>query len=94
VSGDLFDGLADRGRLVHLSVTPHGHITLPAIEDLIADRLGQHAIAGPTDDSRLRQAGSLFRLGQAIDLEYLQRRIAEEGGDLALLNEFPKGGTL
>jgi hypothetical protein len=86
VSGDLFDGLAERHRLVHILVTPQSEITLPAIEDLIADRLGQHAVASPTDDSRLRQARSLFLLGQDIDLAYLRRRVTEESGDPALLD--------
>lgn len=92
VSGDLFDGHADRGRLVHIQVVPQGKITLPAIEDMIADRLGQHAIASPSDDSRLRQARALFVLGQGIDPVYLQRRIIEEGGNPALLEVPPEQG--
>lgn len=86
VSGDLFDGLAERHRLVHILVTPQSDITLPAIEDLIADRLGQYAIASPTDNSRLKQAQSLFLLGHDIDLAYLRRRVTEEGGDPTLLD--------
>ncbi|MGI4798335.1 MAG: hypothetical protein ACRYG8_30690 [Janthinobacterium lividum] len=85
VSGDLFDGMADRKRMVKLAVKAPGHITLPSIEDMIADRLGQHATAGPTDDSRLRQARALFELAQTPDLEYLRRRIGDENGDPALL---------
>ena len=67
---------------------PHFDCAPLQIEDLIADRLGQHAVASPTDDSRLRQARSLFLLGQDIDLAYLRRQVTEEGGDPALLDPF------
>lgn len=85
VSGDLFDGMADRKRLVRLAVKAPDHITLPSIEDMIADRLSQHAIAGQTDDSRLKQAQALFRLAPELDLTYLRKRIGDESGDPALL---------
>ena len=39
VSGPLFDGRADPQRLIRMAVIPPGRVTLPAIEDLIADRL-------------------------------------------------------
>jgi len=85
VSGALFDGRADRARMVRLAVRPSGEIALPAIEDMIADRLGQYAEAPPSDDSRLRQARALFALAPVLDHDYLQRRVGDEGGDLALL---------
>ncbi|MCP3734571.1 hypothetical protein M9979_06745 [Sphingomonas sp. RP10(2022)] len=85
VSGALFDGRSDRERLVRLTVKSGGEIVMPSIEDLIADRLGQHAVASRSDQSRLLQAKALFDTSEAIDLSYLIRRIAEEGGDPALL---------
>jgi hypothetical protein len=90
VSGALFDGRSDRKRLVRMTVKPPGVIVLPPIEDMIADRLAQHAIAAPSDDSRLRQARTLFRLARGPDICYLLRRISDEGGDPALLGLDPE----
>ena len=59
---------------------------IPSVEDMIADRLGQHAIAAKTDTSRLEQALVLFKLARNLDLAYLRRRIKEEGGDVHLLS--------
>jgi hypothetical protein len=67
-------------------VVEGGTVALPAIEDMIADRLGQHAAAAPASDkSRLLQAKALFRLAEKPDIGYLRRRISDEGGDPALL---------
>jgi len=85
VSGRLMDGRADLKRLRRVRMTVQNAIVLPPVEDLIADRLAQHAIASPTDTSRLLQARALFRLMDDLDFEYLKRRVAEEGGDMALL---------
>jgi hypothetical protein len=60
-------------------------VTLPAIEDLIADRLGQHAIASLTNTTWLDQAQALFSLADGIDTACLVKRIIEDGGDPALL---------
>lgn len=85
VSGALFDGRADRRRLVAVSVREGRHITLPAVEDIIADRLAQHSVAPPNDSSRLEQARLMFLLAAKIDMEYLRKRVEEEGGDISLL---------
>ncbi len=85
VSGPLFDGRADGKRLIRLNFTSGSDVVLPAIEDLIADRLAQHAVASRSDDSRLRQAISLLHKTDRIDRVYLRRRIIEEGGDPALI---------
>src|SRR5207237_3389593 len=61
VSGPLFDGRADNERLIELRVREGNFIVLPSIEDMIADRLAQHAVASPSDPSRLRQAEMLLR---------------------------------
>lgn len=83
VSGGYFDGRADRERCLKL-VTRGGAIVLPPIEDMIADRLGQHAIS-QGDDSMLEQAKLLFRMAKDLDATYLRRRIVDEGGNPALV---------
>ena len=59
---------------------------MPSFEDMIADRLGQHAVDRSPDSPLLQQARLLFRLAVALDLEYLERRVAEEGGSFEMLN--------
>lgn len=89
VGTSLFEGAADRNRLIRLAVQGPAHIVLPSAEDLIADRLAQHSVASPTDDSRLRQARMLFGLAERLDRVYLLARIRDEGGDPALLELQP-----
>lgn len=60
-------------------------ILLPAIEDMIADRLAQHSAGNAFDTSGLEQARALFRLADGLDIAYLSKRIRDEGGDLGLL---------
>ena len=85
VSGDLMDGRAARDRLVWIEVPPGLLVGLPAIEDVIADRLGQHSVASPTDQAMCLQAMALLMTAPRIDVPYLRRRVAEEGGDLDLV---------
>jgi hypothetical protein len=47
-----------------------------AVEDLIADRMGQYASGTASD--RLDQAQILFALHPAVDRDYLDRRIRQE----------------
>ena len=42
VSGPLFDGRADSQKLIRMTLRT-GELVLPSIEDLVADRLAQHA---------------------------------------------------
>jgi hypothetical protein len=91
VTGPLFDGRADHARLRRFSVSTDSIVELPSIEDMIADRLAQHAIAPPSDTSRLEQARTLTALAEGLDIPYLMRRIADEGGDAALLGLSPSG---
>lgn len=86
VSGPPFNGRMDRSRLLRPVFRNNHSIALPSCEDLIADRLGQHAVASPSDDSRLRQARLLLTMAQSIDMHYLECRVAEEGGDFSLLD--------
>lgn len=85
VSGDLFDGRADRQRFLRLVMGEAGTLVLPSIEDIIADRLGQHCSGAVGDDAMLEQARLLFRLADDIDMDYLSRRVVEDGGNLNLL---------
>jgi hypothetical protein len=84
VSGGYFDGRGDKARCVKLVVRDGNAIVLPAIEDMIADRLGQHAVSGG-DTAMLEQAKALFTMAEGLDARYLTRRIREEGGNPSLL---------
>lgn len=52
------------------------------------DRLSQYAQA-PNDKGLLMQAKLLKVLGGAIDMAYVAKRLADEGGDISLIS----GGT-
>ncbi|CAM4207728.1 Nucleotidyltransferase family protein [Novosphingobium lubricantis] len=84
VSGSYFDGRGDKARCLKLMVREDAAIVLPAVEDMIADRLGQHEVAGG-DMSMLEQARALYALAEGLDLAYLYRRIVEESGNPAHL---------
>jgi hypothetical protein len=76
VGSRLLDGHADVGLLQVIEVDAHGAVAVIAIEDLIADRMGQYA-SGAADDM-LGQARVLFTLSEGLDLHYMERRIREE----------------
>lgn len=85
VTPPLFEGRTSYDRLIKLYID-NNEINLPPIEDMIADRLAQQETASKTDESRLKQAEVLFQFAQKLsepklDLEYLKKRIMEEGGD-------------
>ncbi|MBY6015128.1 hypothetical protein KUV75_09480 [Qipengyuania gaetbuli] len=84
VSGRYFDGRGDRDRCLKVTVRDGSQIVLPAIEDMIADRLGQHA-ASSGDTAMLEQAKALYAISDGLDIDYLIRRIVEETGNPALL---------
>ncbi len=81
VSGSLFDGKADAGRVLALRLTDDAAVAFPAVEDLIADRLGQFAASNSLDRQMLEQAKLLKDLALSIDDAYLRRRVIEETGD-------------
>jgi len=85
VTGPLFDGASDKERVVAIEFQPGSAVIVPPIEDLIADRLGQYE-ANRYDKSRLNQAELLFQIAETIDMAYLRRRVAEEQGDISLLD--------
>lgn len=80
VSGGYFDGRGDKRRCLKLTVREGSALVLPAIEDMIADRLGQHEVAGG-DTSMLEQARALYQMATDLDPDYLFRRIVEEAGN-------------
>ena len=66
VSGGFFDGRGERDRCLRLILQDGASIVLPAVEDMIADRLGQHEIA-KGDTAMLEQARAQFLLAQDLD---------------------------
>ena len=84
VSGGYFEGRGEKSRCLKMAVRNEAEIVLPAIEDMIADRLGQHEVAGG-DASMLQQAKMLYALSDGLDIDYLYRRIVEEAGNPAHL---------
>lgn len=89
VTGPLFDNKSDKERGVAISFRAGSVLTIPATEDLIADRLGQYAAhtGGNAHFELVEQARAIFKLASGIDQVYLARRVAEEGGDLNLLKD-------
>ena len=84
VSGGYFDGRGDRSR-IRLLDRPGGTIPVAAVEDLIADRMGQWEASDRRDQARFTQAALLLDLASDIDDAYLDRRIIEETAGAASL---------
>jgi len=84
VSGGYFDGNGDKERCLKLLVREGSTIVLPAIEDMIADRLGQYEVS-QNDGSMLEQAKALFTIAKDLDVTYLKERASQEGGNVGLL---------
>ena len=80
VTSTLLDGMADRDRVERLDLHPDGEVFVLAVEDIIADRMGQYA-SGTAPEMR-EQARRLFMLHDQADLDYMEKRIRyESGGD-------------
>lgn len=83
VGDHLLDGYADGDRLRLLDIGADGAVDIIAVEDLIADRMGQYA-SGSAKEC-LEQARHLRRLVPYLDEVYMNRRIREETfGDYGL----------
>ncbi|WP_338014314.1 hypothetical protein [Sphingomonas cavernae] len=78
VGSTLLDGHADHDRVPLFEVGGRRFAAI-AIEDLLADRLGQFASGAAPE--MLRQARTLFALSQDLDVRYMERRIREETAD-------------
>jgi hypothetical protein len=76
VSSTLLDGLADRDRVLIVDLGADGTAAVIAVEDMIADRMGQFA-SGTAPEMR-EQARRLLMLHSDADRAYLERRIREE----------------
>ncbi len=90
VSGQLFDGHADRDRLVKVDIGGGRHLFVIPPEDVIADRLGQDAAASGNDRSQLRLARTVYSLAKGLDEAYLSRRVSEEVGTALSILELRK----
>ncbi|GGB25546.1 hypothetical protein GCM10011380_13880 [Sphingomonas metalli] len=76
VSSTLYDGMADRDRVVLVDLGDDGEAAIVAIEDLIADRMGQYASGSAPE--MLEQARRLYRLHADADRGYMEGRIRHE----------------
>jgi len=82
VSGTLFDGNAEETRVGLIDLGSTG-VPIPAIEDMIADRLGQYSSNEAGHPEMLGQAVRLYQIAMSrlefpLDREYLSRRIEHE----------------
>ena len=76
VSSTLLGGLADRDRVALIDLGTDGTVAIIAVEDIIADRMGQFASGSAPD--MLGQAAQLLALHSDVDRVYLDRRVREE----------------
>lgn len=76
VASTVLDGAADSGRSLLLDLGDDGRVAVIAIEDIIADRMGQYASGSAP--AMLEQARALFALHRDADVQYLERRIRYE----------------
>jgi hypothetical protein len=78
------DGNVDRDHILLVrGIAPDPCFAIIAVEDLIADRMGQYASG--TARNRLDQARILYQLNPDVDEVYLDRRIREESfGDYGI----------
>lgn len=83
-SGVYFDGRADPRTIKVVVLQPDSKLNVASVEDLIADRLAQYS-ANERDTRPLKQAKLLKKLAGPLDMTYLTKRVADEGGDLSLL---------
>jgi hypothetical protein len=80
VTATLLDGMAEWDRVELLDFAPDGEVAVMAVEDIIADRMGQYA-SGTAHEMR-EQAKCLFILHNEADIDYMDKRIRyESGGD-------------
>ncbi|MDB5709386.1 MAG: hypothetical protein JWL96_1456 [Sphingomonas bacterium] len=76
VGTTLLDGMADRDRVVLIDFGKEGRAAIIAVEDIIADRVGQ--FASGSAPAMLEQARRLLVLHKDVDLDYMERRIRHE----------------
>ncbi len=76
VADCLLDGMADRDMVQVVTLGADGDVAVIAPEDMIADRMGQFASGSAPE--MLGQARALFTVCEALDMDYMARRISEE----------------
>ena len=76
VASTLLDGMADRDRVRLIAADDGRHIAVIALEDIIADRMGQYASGSAPD--MLGQARTLAALYPDTDMTYMEARIRYE----------------
>lgn len=76
VTDTLLDGMADRDMVRLIELDKDGAMLVLAPEDMIADRMGQYASGSAPE--MLGQARALFTICEALDMDYMERRIAYE----------------
>lgn len=86
VSGQLFDGLADRTRIQTLRLSETSFIPMVPPEDIIADRMGQYLADPQHGGPLLAQAKRVFIiLETSINHDYINRRLHDEtAGEISL----------
>lgn len=85
VGRKLMDGNADQDRVLIVDLAEHSNVGFIAVEDLIADRMGQYDAPPNMREDMLQQAAELLKLAENVDKAYLDRRIVEEtAGDFGL----------
>ena len=72
----LLGGMADRDMIQVVQLGEDGDIAVISPEDIIADRMGQFASGSAPE--MLGQARTLFALCDALNMDYMKRRIDEE----------------
>src|SRR3546814_296773 len=76
VGRSLMDGQADPKRVRLFDFDEDGRFSVIALEDLIADRMGQYASGSARE--ALQQARTLYALSDNLELDYMERRIRNE----------------
>jgi hypothetical protein len=76
VSATLLDGMAERSRVRLIDAGDEAQVAVIALEDIIADRMGQYASGSAPD--MLAQAKTLFALYPDADFAYMDARIRYE----------------
>ena len=76
VGSRLLDGLGNPDLIRIVDIADHGSIAVIAVEDLIADRMGQYASGSAPE--MLVQARALFKLSKGLDVDYMDQRIRTE----------------
>lgn len=91
VSGQLFDGRADRSRLHNVRLADDSLIRVASAEDIVADRVGQYLSDPQHRQASLDQARTVYLLLEPqLDNTYLTQRLNDETAGEISLTDFQK----